>query len=248
MMTDLSTLIHQCKIINKSEVSAHHPSRVVIGVDEVGRGALFGHMTVAAAILPSDLTGNFGEVDLSLSAISLINDSKKLTAKRRESLFEPIKTLCYDYAIINVPRAVIDQLNIGQATMLGMRLAIESLVARHRFDPHATTIFIDGAQSPNLNDGVAAAFYDSHTLIKGDSTHTSIACASVLAKVHRDRQMIEYGKIYPEYRIEGHKGYLTAIHKTAIDAHGILPEHRRSYTPITQMYRDGLINPKYWQE
>lgn len=247
MTINLSQLASLCTITQKPAINTPLPPRVVIGVDEVGRGALFGHMTVAAAILPSDLTGNFGEIDLGDTPIKLLNDSKKLTEKRRESLFEPIKSLAYDYAIVDVPRTVIDEINIANATMFGMRLAIESLLSRHQLTPSSTSILVDGVQFPNLQNGVAAAFYDNHTLIKGDGTHSTIACASILAKVHRDRAMVEYGKVFPEYRIEGHKGYLTAVHKAAILEHGILPEHRRSYSPIKELYHNGFINRTYWQ-
>ncbi len=239
------TLDELCTISTKADAKPITSSQLVIGVDEVGRGALFANMTVCAVILPDELTGLFGEIDLSTTPLKLLNDSKKLTEKRRESLFEPIKELALDYAIVDVPRAVIDDINISKATMLGMRLAMTILIAKHDLADD-TLLLVDGNEFPVLDGSCARHFYHRHTMIKGDATHTTIACASILAKVHRDRQMVEYGKQYPEYRIEGHKGYLTAIHKAAIMTHGILPEHRRSYRPIGEMYRIDFVNQTYW--
>ncbi len=234
-----------CTIITKPDAKPITGSQLVIGVDEVGRGALFANMTVCAVILPIELTGLFSEIDLSDTPLKLLNDSKKLTEKRRESLFEPIKALALDYAIVDVPRAVIDTINISKATMLGIRLAMTGLIAKHGLS-NDTALLVDGNEFPTLSDSCAARFYHQQTMIKGDATHTTIACASILAKVHRDRQMIAYGAKYPEYHIDSHKGYLTAVHKAAIMTHGILPEHRRSYMPITQLYRDGFVNNAYW--
>lgn len=239
------TLETLCNITTKTNAQSITRTHLVIGVDEVGRGALFANMTVCAVILPSELTGLFGEIDLSGTPLKLLNDSKKLSEKRRESLFEPIKELAMDYAIVDVPRVLIDTLNISKATMLGMKLALTSLIAKHNL-PDDTVLLVDGSEFPILNESCAANFCHQHTMIKGDASHTTIACASILAKVHRDRQMIEYSKRYPEYRIESHKGYLTAVHKAAIWAHGILPEHRRSYRPISELYRDGFVNQQYW--
>lgn len=233
-----------CTITTKADAKPITGAQLVIGVDEVGRGALFANMSVCAVILPDELTGLFGKIDLSDTPLKLLNDSKKLTEKRRESLFEPIKALALDYAIVDVPRAVIDTINISKATMLGMRLAMTSLIAKHGLADD-TILLVDGNEFPLFDDDWAR-FCHRQTMIKGDATHTTIACASILAKVHRDRQMIAYGAKYPEYRIDSHKGYLTAVHKAAIMTHGILPEHRRSYMPITQLYRDGFVNKAYW--
>lgn len=238
------TLDELCTISTKADAKPITGSQLVIGVDEVGRGALFANMTVCAVILPDELTGLFGEIDLSTTPLKLLNDSKKLTEKRRESLFEPIKELALDYAIVDVPRTVIDDINISKATMLGMRLAMTTLIAKHVLADD-TLLLVDGSEFP-LFDNHWTQFYHRQTMIKGDATHTTIACASILAKVYRDRQMVEYGKQYPEYRIEGHKGYLTAVHKAAILTHGILPEHRRSYRPIGEMYRVDFVNQTYW--
>lgn len=239
------SLITQCDIITKPDAKISD-TPIIIGIDEVGRGALFANLTVAAVILPATFSGEFNSVDLRTTPIELINDSKKLTATRRERLFEPIKLLAADYAIIDVPRGVIDEINVLHATLLGMRLAIETLVARHHLVPRDTQIVVDGHQFPNLQGGCAEFFYQNQTLIKGDATHSSIACASILAKVHRDRQMLLLDKVYPEYGLAKHKGYLTAQHKAAITTHGILPEHRRSYSPIKELFATGYLNHNFW--
>ncbi|WP_064611484.1 ribonuclease HII [Moraxella catarrhalis] len=218
----------------------------IIGIDEVGRGALFGNMTVGAVILPNELSGRFDEIDLTHTNISLLNDSKKLSEKRREQLFGIISDVALDYVIIDVPRAIIDEINIYQATMLGMRLAIETLIMRHGLSEKNTTILVDGNQLPSMDGGLGEHFHQIYAMIKGDATHCSIACASILAKVHRDRLMVEYAKSYPEYLLDKHKGYLTAKHKAAILEYGILPEHRRSFSPIRELYDQGFTNPNHW--
>ncbi|MFB6349726.1 ribonuclease HII [Moraxella sp. ZJ142] len=246
-MPAADALINACSIVSKPNATICPKTPVVIGIDEVGRGALFANMTVSAVILPADLSGDFADLDLSATAIKWLNDSKKLSEKRRESLFEPICDLALDYVIVDVPRKIIDQINILNATMLGMRAAIETLVAKHQLDKTLTHILVDGHQFPSLDGGCAASFYQNQTVIKGDATHSSIACASVIAKVHRDRQMLAYADKYPEYQLATHKGYLTAKHKTAILTHGILPEHRRNFSPIRELYQAGKVNPSYWQ-
>ncbi|WP_432480721.1 ribonuclease HII [Moraxella sp. ZY200743] len=206
---------------------------IVIGIDEVGRGSLFGQMTVGAVILDNALTGEFGQVDLSSTPIMLINDSKKLSEKKRNLVVEPIKNTCQSYAIIDIPAFVIDEIDIYQATLLGMRLAIEKLIdINHITSSHDLTIIIDGNATPILSDGFAEFQPCIHTLIKGDSIHTSIACASILAKVHRDTAMNDFAKIYPNYQINRHKGYASKAHTQAIFEYGILPEHRKSFNPM----------------
>lgn len=235
----LQNLCLQCQITTTDNQITHHQN-LTIGVDEVGRGTLFAHLTVAAAILPNDLTGYFDQLQLKNTELQLLNDSKKLTEKRREWFFDLICHLSLDYAIVDVPRQVIDEINIANATRLGMKIAIETLLAKHK--QRITQVLIDGTDIIKTDHSP-----QTDALIKGDARHSSIACASILAKVHRDRQMIEYGKRYPEYFIEKHKGYLTAAHKQAILTHGILPEHRRSFSPITQLYQSDFLNKKYWE-
>lgn len=227
-----NTHTHACTITTHKN---HEPTSrtFVIGIDEVGRGSLFGQMTVGAVILDNDLTGEFGQVDLMGTPLTLINDSKKLSEKKRNLVFDPIKHTCQSYAVINIPAYVIDTINIYQATLLGMRLAIENLIMLNGIDKNDNLIIIiDGNATPTLSDDFADFQPCIHTLIKGDSLHTSIACASILAKVHRDTAMNDYAKIYPDYGLDKHKGYASKAHTTAIYAYGILPEHRKSFNPM----------------
>lgn len=230
-----NTYAQDCTII-------HHQNRkpsttgIVIGIDEVGRGSLFGQVTVGAVILDDTLTGEFGVTPLSGTPIALIDDSKKLSEKKRNLLFEPIKALCQSYALIDVPAWVIDEIDIYQATLLGMRLAIEHLITLNDITLHDNlNVIIDGNGMPILSDEFAHFQPCMSTLIKGDGIHTSIACASILAKVHRDKRMNDYAKIYPDYHLDKHKGYASKSHTNAIFEHGILPEHRRSFNPMRTM-------------
>ncbi|MDO4896109.1 MAG: ribonuclease HII [Moraxella sp.] len=234
-----NTHAHACTVVAHKN---HEPTSrtITIGIDEVGRGALFGQMTVGAVILDNDLTGEFGQIDLANTPISLINDSKKLSEKKRNALFDPIKHTCQSHAIIDVPAFVIDEIDIYQATLLGMRLAIERLIQLNHISSHDDlSIFIDGNAMPTLSDEFANFQPCIHTLIKGDGIHTSIACASILAKVHRDNAMSDYANIYPDYGLDKHKGYASKAHTTAIYEHGILPEHRKSFNPMRTILTGG---------
>lgn len=206
---------------------------VVIGIDEVGRGSWFGQMTVAGVILDEAFTGEFGQVDLSQTPIATLNDSKKLTAKKRAQLFDCIKSICQSHIIIDVPAFVIDEIGIYQATLLAMRLASEHLIVlNHLRADDNLKILIDGNGVPTLSCEFEAFQKNIHPLIKGDGIHTAIACASILAKVHRDTAMNEYAKKYPAYHLDKHKGYGTKLHSEAIHEHGVLDEHRKSFNPI----------------
>lgn len=178
--------------------------KMICGVDEAGRGPLAGPVCAAAVILP---TNHF---------IEGINDSKKLSEKKRELLFDVIKkeSLAYSIAFSNVDE--IEKINILEATMLAMKRAVESL------NINADYALIDGNRMPNLN-------IDAQTVIKGDAKSMSIAAASILAKVSRDRLMLEYAKEYPEYLFEKHKGYGTKAHTEALKEFGPTPIHRMSF-------------------
>ena len=214
--TELTSLCNVQTRINQPTID--FPA--VIGVDEVGRGSLFGHMTIAGVIMPADLTGYFETLTLPDGLLPFLNDSKKLTEKRREKLYGIIDELCLQRVIVDVPATLIDQLNIRQATLLGMKIAIETLLQ----SAPTASILIDGDDCPILD-----CVCDCQTVTGGDGKHSTIAAASILAKVSRDRQMQQYADIYPEYGIEKHKGYGTARHRNAILTHGVLPEHRRSF-------------------
>lgn len=182
-------------------------TELVAGVDEVGRGPLCGPVVTAAVIL-----------DPSKPIIGL-NDSKKLSEKKREQLFAEIKTKAVAWSIGRAEVAEIDQLNILQATLLAMQRAIELLSITPKL------ALIDGNRCPKLSIPCSA-------VIKGDATIPAIAAASILAKVTRDKEMLELDKRYPGYGIAGHKGYPTAIHLAALQQLGPTPIHRHSFTPV----------------
>ena len=176
----------------------------ICGCDEAGRGPLCGPVVAAAVILPDDV-----EIDG-------LNDSKKLTEKRREALFDVIKEKAIAYAIAEASPAEIDEINILNASMLAMRRAVEALPVKADF------ALIDG----NCSRGF---IIPTETVVKGDAKSASIAAASILAKVTRDRICIEQDKEYPEYGIAKHKGYPTKDHMDAVREHGPSPIHRRSF-------------------
>ncbi|MEN2751157.1 ribonuclease HII [Psychrobacter sp. FBL11] len=219
-----------------------------IGIDEAGRGPLLGSVNVAGAILPriwSDLIEN---QPLLNTPLSILTDSKKLSEKKRDKLYPLVQQHALGYVIAEIPAAVIDQLNILQATMLGMRLCTEALltaVATHYADTMSSTscklqaqVLFDGNRCPDLDYltlatlGISESSIDCQAWVKGDARHTSIAAASILAKVSRDQAMYQLDSLYPQYGIAKHKGYPTRAHMEAVDLYGPLPEHRRSFAPI----------------
>ncbi len=185
---------------------------LIAGVDEAGRGPLAGPV-VAAAVILDDLNPIVG-----------LADSKKLTALKRERLYDEIraKALCCSIAEATVKE--IDELNILQATLLAMRRAVEGL----RLKP--TKVLVDGNRLPVL-DVLAEA------IVKGDSKVQAISAASILAKVHRDRWCQELHAQYPQYGFDGHKGYGTAAHLQALKDHGATPWHRKSFAPVTEVLK-----------
>jgi ribonuclease HII len=183
---------------------------LVAGVDEAGRGPLAGPVVAAAVILDDR------------NPIQGLNDSKKLTALRRDRLYDEIraKALCCSVAQASVEE--IDQINILQATMLAMRRAVEGL----RLKP--AKVLVDGNCLPVL-DVLAEA------IVKGDATVPAISAASILAKVTRDRWCAELDARYPQYGFAGHKGYGTAAHLAALREHGACPQHRKTFAPVAQV-------------
>lgn len=177
---------------------------LVAGIDEAGRGPLAGPVCAAAVILPKDLV------------IDGINDSKKLTEKKRELLFDVIIKSAIAYSIEFVSPEVIDEINIRQATSLAMHNALKNLETK------ADYVIIDG------NDNIPYEIPFEY-VIKGDAKSQTIAAASILAKVSRDRLMTELDKEYPEYCFAKHKGYGTKIHIEAIQKFGVSPVHRKSF-------------------
>lgn len=178
--------------------------RAVCGVDEAGAGPLAGDVYAAAVILPPDYQ------------LPFLNDSKKLTEKRREKLFPLIQEQALSWAVATASAAEIDELNILNARMLAMERAIRAL------DPPADFALIDG----NRNRGISLP---NRMVVKGDSLSASIAAASILAKVSRDRYMVELAQQYPDYRFDKHKGYPTKLHYELLRQYGPCPIHRRSF-------------------
>jgi len=183
---------------------------LVAGVDEAGRGPLAGPVVAAAVILDD------------LHPIEGLADSKKLSAARREKLYDEIraKALCCSIAEASVEE--IDRLNILQATLLAMRRAVEGLRLR------PAKVLVDGNRLPVL-DVLAEA------IVKGDATVPAISAASILAKVHRDRWCAEYDRDFPQYGFAAHKGYGTAEHLAALRLHGACPQHRKTFAPVTEV-------------
>ncbi len=180
---------------------------LIAGVDEVGRGPLAGPVVCAAVIMP------LGEDEIIVG----VDDSKKLSAKKREELAELIKQRALCYTIVEVDEKQIDEINILEATKLGMKRAIESLKTAPE------VVITDG----NMTLDVAIR---QHSVIHGDALSYSIGAASIIAKVYRDKMMDEYAKIYPQYDFEKNKGYGTAAHIKAIKEYGLCPIHRRTFT------------------
>ncbi len=185
----------------------HHG--LVAGIDEAGRGPWAGPVVAGAVILPED------------HGIEGLNDSKKLSAKKRDMLYEQIIQIA-DYGIGIIERDVIDDINVLQATFRAMESAFAQL------NQKAVCALIDGTQRPNLNCNM-------ETVIKGDGRSLSIAAASILAKVTRDRIMIDLARQFPGYGWENNKGYGTKQHSQALDELGITPHHRRSYKPVQRV-------------
>lgn len=185
---------------------------LMAGVDEAGRGPLAGPVVAAAVILDD------------LNPIRGLADSKVLTAKRRDHLYDEIRAKALCCAIGEASVEEIDTLNILQATMLAMRRAVEGL----RLKP--VKVLVDGNRLPQL-DVLAEA------IVKGDAKVQAISAASILAKVHRDRWCIEFHQQYPQYGFDGHKGYGTAEHMAALRTHGACPQHRKSFAPVAGVLR-----------
>lgn len=180
--------------------------KYVAGIDEAGRGPLAGPVVVACVIMPED------------SMIEGVNDSKKVSEKKREALYEKIieEAICYGVGIINQDE--IDELNILRATKKGLTMALSQMEIK------PNVILVDALT------GIDTLGIPYKSIIKGDANSYSIAAASIIAKVTRDRIMREWDKVYPEYGFAGHKGYGTAKHIAAIKEYGLCPLHRRSFT------------------
>jgi len=184
--------------------------RAVAGVDEAGRGPLVGAVVAAAVVLDKE------------HPIAGLNDSKKLTPKKREQLALEIKEHARAWAISSVGPEVIDEINILQASLLAMKQAVESLSIQADF------ALIDGNKLPELTCDAAA-------IVKGDARVAAIAAASILAKVERDRQMDVLHNTFPQYEFNRHKGYPTKVHFALLEEFGPCVEHRKSFGPVRRL-------------
>ena len=180
----------------------------IAGADEAGRGPLVGSVVAAAVILDPN------------KPIQGLNDSKKLTEKKREKLFVEIQEKALAWAIAEASAAEIDEINILQASLLAMRRAVEQLTIQPEL------VLVDGNKIPQ---GLSMS---CEAIVGGDALHAEISAASILAKVTRDHQMIEMDRKYPQFGFAKHKGYPTKAHFEAIAAYGVIQEHRRSYAPV----------------
>ncbi len=183
---------------------------LLAGVDEAGRGPLVGSVVAAAVILDR------------AKPIDGLADSKKLSEKKRELLAQAIKQSALSWSIASVSAEEIDEINILQATMRAMKLAVEGLQIK------PDHVQVDGNRCPEIN-------YSVEAIVKGDDKVVEISAASILAKVERDRQMIELHQQYPEYGFDRHKGYGTKQHIEALNRHGACPQHRRSFAPVNKL-------------
>jgi ribonuclease HII len=183
---------------------------LIAGVDEVGRGPLAGPVVTAAVILDPD------------RPIEGLADSKAVSEKKRERLFDEIREKALAWAIGRCEVEEIDELNILQATMVAMQRAVAGL------SPQPEHALIDGNRCPQLP-------CSSEAVVKGDSKVAAISAASILAKVTRDREMVELDRQYPGYGLAGHKGYPTKVHMEALRTLGVTPIHRRSFGPVARL-------------
>ena len=204
-----SLTIDQLELLELS--NSKNSSLIIAGVDEVGRGALFGPVVAAAVILP-----NSALADL---AIAGVTDSKLLSASQRQRLAIQIRALAVAYQISYASAHEIDRLNILQASLLAMKRAIVKLSIQPDF------CLIDG------NQCIPGLLVPQQAVVKGDQKFTAIAAASILAKVWRDELMIRLGLRYPQYDFAANKGYGTVNHRQAIQKYGITPHHRTSFSP-----------------
>ena len=183
---------------------------LICGVDEAGRGPLAGAVFAAAVILDEK------------RPILGLNDSKKLSAKKREQLTLEIKQKALAWAVARAEVEEIDRINILQASLLAMRRAVESLTLK------PTEVLVDGNRCPDL-------MLPTRAIVRGDATVAQIAAASILAKTARDADMLLLHGTYPHYGFDRHKGYPTADHLAALQRHGISPIHRRSFGPVSAL-------------
>lgn len=182
---------------------------IIAGIDEAGRGALAGPVVAAAVILPTDCL------------ITGINDSKRLTSNQRLQLYEEITDIAISVGISTIDNLQIEQINILNASLRAMALAVEKLTVKPDY------LLVDGNRYPDIN-------IEGKAITKGDSLSYSIAAASIMAKVTRDRLMIAFDKTFPNYGFKDHKGYPTKKHRQAIAEHGVTDIHRKTFRLLAE--------------
>jgi ribonuclease HII len=193
---------------NKYDEKLHKEGyKVIVGLDEAGRGPMAGPLVVAGVALPEGIV------------IEGLDDSKKLSAKKREALSKEIKEKALAYKIIFISEKEVDKINVLEASKKGMIEVLET---------------INIAYDLSLSDAIKLPFENNIALIKGDQISYNIAAASILAKVARDEYMIELDKKYPEYNFKKHKGYVTKEHLELLNKYGPSKVHRKSFKPVTQ--------------
>ena len=202
-MTKLPTLDEEARLQARG-------FRLVAGVDEVGRGALAGPVVAAAVILP---------LGVDFPWLGSVRDSKQLSPKKRERVFDLVQRAGIPFGLGSVPHATIDEVGIVQATRMAMAQAVDSLPSRPDF------LLIDALSLPEVD-------LPQKGIIRGDRLSFSIACASIMAKVSRDRQMTEFDGVYPGYGLARHKGYGTRQHLQCLGRLGPCAIHRRSFAPV----------------
>lgn len=199
---------------HEEEQESYQRGGKIIGVDEAGRGPLAGPVVAAAVILPSEFP------------VEILNDSKKLSAKKREAAFEIILQSAVSYGIVEVDSQTIDQINILQATLKAMYESVRKISVSYK------RVIVDGRRAKELPG-------DWDFAVGGDRLYASIAAASILAKVHRDRLMERWDAEYPNYQFARNKGYGSQAHMEAIRIYGPCPIHRRSFDPLRSWIEEG---------
>lgn len=191
--------------------------KYVIGVDEVGRGAFAGPVTVAAVVFKSE--------SVEINSLG-INDSKLLKPIKRQNLSKPIKNLCMTYSIVTISVSTINKVGIGKATNTAFRKSIDEIISKLKAKEEKVYLLADGFHIKHIKK---IGLKNQKAIIKGDRKSISIAAASIIAKVHRDDLMRKLSMKYPEYGFDKHKGYGTKAHQEAIKKHGLSKVHRKSF-------------------
>lgn len=207
----------------KPDLSFINASKLAVGLDEAGRGPLAGSVVAAAVIFPKNKS-------LEEMGLSELTDSKKLTEKKREKLFPIIQEQALAWSIAWADNKEIDKINILQASLLAMTRSLQDLPII------AEQILVDGNKLMSVPKGWEDS--EAYAIVKGDSLVPAISAASVLAKVTRDRQLLDLHEKYPNYGFAQHKGYPTKAHLAMLVEHGPCPQHRRSFSPVKKCLHD----------